>query len=120
MVDFLAPPAGETHLLIIKWMELNVTPLRQVDLCELFVQAINDRMAKFRKKLGVEKKVTTYVARHSFSTILKRSGVSTEFIQESLGDTSMKTTESYLDSFEKSVKKEYLQRLVAFKEGMKK
>ncbi|MBO9635536.1 MAG: hypothetical protein J7578_20700 [Chitinophagaceae bacterium] len=31
---------------------------------------------------------------------MKRSGVSTEFIQESLGHTSMKTTESYLDSFE--------------------
>jgi len=28
---------------------------------------------------------TTYVVRHTFSTVLKRSGVSTEFIQESLG-----------------------------------
>jgi site-specific recombinase XerD len=42
--------------------------------------------------------------------------VSTEFIQESLGHTSMKTTESYLDSFEKSLKKEYSQKLVAFKD----
>jgi integrase/recombinase XerD len=47
---------------------------------------------------------------------MKRSGVSTEFIQESLGYTSMKTTESYLDSFEKSVKEEYSQKLVAFKD----
>jgi integrase len=45
--------------------------------------------------LGIEKKVSTYVARHTFSTIMKRSGVSTEFIQESLGHTSMKTTESW-------------------------
>jgi hypothetical protein len=41
--------------------------------------------------------------------------VSTEFIRESLGHTSIKTTESYLDSFEKSIKREYAQKLVSFK-----
>jgi integrase/recombinase XerD len=102
---------------IFPMMEHNITPLRQVELIELFVQAINDWMAKIRKKLGIEKKVTTYVARHTFSTIMKRSGVSTEFIQESLGHTSIKTTENYLDSFEKTVKKEYSRKLVAFKRG---
>lgn len=118
IIDYWGNKDKSPENYIFPWMESNVTPLRQVELCELFVQAINDWMAKIRKKLGIEKKVTTYVARHTFSTILKRSGVSTEFIQESLGHTSMKTTESYLDSFEKSVKKEYSQRLVAFKEGM--
>ncbi len=120
IIDYWGNKDKSPENYIFPWMESNVTPLRQVELCELFVQAINDWMAKIRKKLGIEKKVTTYVARHTFSTILKRSGVSTEFIQESLGHTSMKTTESYLDSFEKSVKKEYSQRLVAFKEGMEK
>ncbi|WP_341838617.1 site-specific integrase [Chitinophaga pollutisoli] len=120
IIDYWGNKDKSPENYIFPWMEHNVTPLRQVELCELFVQAINDWMAKIRKKLGIEKKVTTYVARHTFSTILKRSGVSTEFIQESLGHTSMKTTESYLDSFEKSVKKEYSQRLVAFKEGMEK
>lgn len=117
IIDYWGNKDKSPENYIFPWMEHNVTPLRQVELCELFVQAINDWMAKIRKKLGIEKKVTTYVARHTFSTILKRWGVSTEFIQESLGHTSMKTTESYLDSFEKSVKKEYSQRLVAFKEG---
>lgn len=84
----------------------NITPLRQVELIALFVQAINDWMANIRKKLSIEKKVTTYVAWHTFSTIMKRSGVSTEFIRESLGNTSIKTTESYLDSFEKTVKRD--------------
>ena len=92
-----------------------ISPLRQVELIELFVQAINDWMGKIRKKLGIEKKVTTYVARHTFSTIMKRSGVSTEFIQEALGHTNIKTTENYLDGFEKEVKKEYAGKLTAFK-----
>ncbi len=79
------------------------------------MQSINDWMRKIKTKLGIEKKVTTYVARHTFSTVLKRSGVSTEFIQESLGHTDIRTTENYLDSFEKDVKREFAVKLTAFK-----
>lgn len=96
-------------------LEHGVSALRQVELTELFVQSINDWMKKIKTKLGIEKKVTTYVARHSFSTVLKRSGVSTEFIQESLGHTDIRTTENYLDSFEKDVKREFAVKLTAFK-----
>lgn len=72
-------------------------------------------MRKIKTKLGIEKKITTYVARHTFSTVLKRSSVSTEFIQESLGHTDIRTTENYLDSFEKDVKREFASKLTAFK-----
>jgi site-specific recombinase XerD len=44
--------------------------------------------------------VTSYVSRHSFATVLKRSGVSTEFIKESLGHSNLATTEKYLAGFE--------------------
>ncbi len=89
--------------------------MRQYELIELFIASINDWMRKIRKKLGIEKNITTYVARHTFSTVMKRSGASTEFIQEALGHTNIKTTESYLDSFEKEVKKEFAGKLIAFK-----
>ena len=56
------------------------------------------------KLIGAELKIptslTTYVARHSFATVLKRSGVSTAIISESLGHSSEKVTQIYLDSFE--------------------
>jgi len=93
-----------------------ITPMRQYELIELFIQSINDWMKKIRMKLRIEKSVTTYVARHTFSTVMKRSGASTEFIQEALGHTNIKTTENYLDSFEKEVKEEFANRLVSFKE----
>ena len=67
------------------------------------------------KKLGIDKKATTYVARHTFSTVLKRSGASTEYIQEALGHSDVKTTENYLDSFGKDVKREFAHRLSSFK-----
>lgn len=42
-------------------------------------------MKKIRKKVGIEKSVKTYVARHTFSTVMKRFAASTEFIQEAHG-----------------------------------
>ncbi len=117
VIDFWGNKDKKPNNYLFPIFEHGITPLRQVELIELFVQAINDWMLKIRRKLGIEKKVTTYVARHTFSTIMKRSGVSTEYIQEALGHTNIKTTESYLDSFEKEVKKEFANRLIAFKEN---
>ena len=42
----------------------------------------------------------TYVARHSFASILKNYGVNVSLISEMLGHTDLKTTQIYLDSFE--------------------
>jgi len=96
-------------------MEPGITPLRQYELMQLFVSFINNWMKHILKNLEIDKKGTTYVARHTFSTVLKRSGASTEYIQEALGHSDIKTTENYLDSFEKEVKKEFAQRLTSFK-----
>lgn len=96
-------------------MEPGISPLRQYELIQLFVRFINDWMQHILRNLGIDKKVTTYVARHTFSTVLKRSGASTEYIQEALGHRDIKTTENYLDSFDKEVKKEFAQRLTSFK-----
>jgi len=49
---------------------------------------------------------------------LKKSGASTEQIQEALGHTDIKTTESYLDSFDKETKRELAGRLTSFKKQL--
>ena len=96
-------------------LEHGLSPLRQYELIQNFVGVINNWMKRILNNLDINKKATTYVARHTFSTVLKRSGVSTEFIQEALGHTDLKTTENYLDSFGKEVKKEFANRLTSFK-----
>ena len=80
----------------------------------MYIQKINTNMKLIGQDLGIEKPITTYTARHSFSTVMKRSGVSTEFIGESLGHNDVRTTEFYLDSFEDDMKKEYAKHLSAF------
>jgi len=44
----------------------------------------------------------THTARHSFASVLKRSGANIAYISESLGHSDLKTTENYLASFEKA------------------
>lgn len=62
---------------------------------------INKYVKQIAKEAGINKNVTTYFARHSFATVLKRSGAKIEMISELLGHSSVGVTESYLDSFEK-------------------
>lgn len=61
---------------------------------------VNGYLKEIGKELGVELKISSYVARHSYATVLKRSGVSTSVISESLGHSSERVTQIYLDSFE--------------------
>jgi len=75
---------------------------------------INEHMKKIGTDLGIDIKLTTYSARHSFATALKRSGAPTEFISESLGHKDLKTTENYLDSFEDDMKESYQKQLLNF------
>jgi integrase/recombinase XerD len=50
-------------------MEIGISPLRQYELMQLFVHFINEWMKHILKNLGINKKGTTYVARHTFSTV---------------------------------------------------
>ena len=63
---------------------------------------INRELKEWSKQLGLAMNLTTYVARHTFATVLKRSGVSVALISESLGHSDLSTTQIYLDSFENS------------------
>jgi integrase/recombinase XerD len=77
-------------------------------------KTINKYMKEIGKDLKFTLKLTTYTARHSFATVLKRSGAPTEFISESLGHKDLKTTENYLDSFEDDMKESYQKQLLNF------
>lgn len=68
-----------------------------------FIKTTNKWLERIGEELGFPQKLTTYVARHSYATVLKRNGNPTSLIKESLGHQSEKTTQIYLDSFEESV-----------------
>ncbi len=63
--------------------------------------------------------VTSYTARHSYATVLKRKGANIAYISESLGHTSLATTQFYLDSFDKDerIKNAKLLKIPKLKNG---
>ena len=95
-------------------LEAGLSPVTCRNRCHRFTKWVNKHMEAIRQDLGIEQKIGTYTARHSFSTMLKRQGVSTEFIKESLGHSSVLVTENYLDSFADDVKVEYANLLTQF------
>ena len=61
---------------------------------------MNKKLKKLAILAGIDAELTTYVSRHSWATIAKRSGVPTAVISEGLGHETEETTQIYLDSFE--------------------
>lgn len=92
---------------LFPFLEPNLSPLTIKHRSKRLIKWVNMRMENIRLELEIDQKIGTYVARHSFSTVLKRKGISSEFIKESLGHSSLVTTENYLDSFTDDVKLEY-------------
>ena len=63
---------------------------------------VNRGLKLLGEEIGLPVPLTTYVARHTYATVLKRSGVSVALISESLGHSAISTTQIYLDSFDNS------------------
>ena len=104
---------GKTYIFPV--LEAGLTPVRERQLIQQLTQVINCHMKTIAKTLNITNDVTTYAARHSFATVLQRSGVGTEFISEALGHSNVKTTQNYLAGFEDESKKETIKALTAFK-----
>ena len=64
---------------------------------------MNDYCNIISQLCGLKTRLTTYVIRHSWATIGKKMGISTNVLQEALGHADLATTEAYLDCFEDKV-----------------
>ena len=64
------------------------------------ITKVNDRLKQIGKALNLPIPLTTYVARHSQATVMKKAGVSTAVIREIMGHSSERVTQIYLDSFD--------------------
>lgn len=64
------------------------------------ITKVNDRLKQIGETLNLPITLTTYVARHSQATVMKKAGVSTAIIREIMGHSSERVTQIYLDSFD--------------------
>lgn len=75
------------------------TEQQKVNRIHKIIAKVNKSLKEIGERLNIPIDLTTYVARHSFATVLKRSGVNTTLICEALGHSSERVTQIYLDSF---------------------
>jgi integrase len=107
-------PSLSPDTFIFPHLSKGMTPEREREIYQQLTKTINKYVKLIAKELKINKEVTTYFARHSFATILKNSGASTEFISEALGHSGTKTTQNYLAGFEQEAIHKATEALTAF------
>ncbi len=91
---------------------VHVTPQQIFNRTHKTLRKVNRELKVLGKMIGLQIPLTTYVARHTYATVLKRSGVNIAIISESLGHSDLSTTQIYLDSFENSQIDEAMKHLL--------
>jgi len=99
IIDKYGNPDRKPENYIFPYLNASMTPTEEKRIIRNLTRAINQRMRRIGNKLGYGN-ISTYVARHSFATIQKRSGASIAYISECLGHSNPKTTDGYLAYFE--------------------
>ena len=110
-------PSSNKNAYVFPHLNENMSAEQRKSVYFNLTKIINKYVGRIAEEVGINKNVTTYFARHSFATVLKRSGAKIEMISELLGHSNVGVTESYLDSFEKEqIQKETDVLTTGFKE----
>lgn len=93
------------------------TPKAQYTAKNNLLSLLNESLSHIAENLNIptDFNLTTYTARHSYATVMLRSGVSVAEISESLGHADLKTTENYLGGFSKETKRKNSSHLLGSK-----
>lgn len=79
---------------------LHKTETQKANRIHKVISKVNERLKQIGKELNLPITLTTYCARHSQATVMKKAGVSTSIIREIMGHSSERVTQIYLDSFD--------------------
>ncbi|UOG74353.1 site-specific integrase [Hymenobacter tibetensis] len=88
-----------SYLLPILDATKHLTPSQVKNRLHKILGQVNADLKELGEKAGIATPLTTYVARHSFATTLRRSGANTAVISQAMGHKSEAVTAIYLDSF---------------------
>ncbi|MCF8405842.1 MAG: site-specific integrase [Bacteroidales bacterium] len=111
IVSIWGTKPADPNKYVFPFLENGLTAIQIQGKVKQATKQINKYIKRVAKNIGIDANISTYTARHSFATVLKRSGAPVSFISESLGHTDIKTTQSYLASFENDAKREMTKKL---------
>jgi site-specific recombinase XerD len=79
--------------------KVHVTPKSIANRLKKIMSQVNADLKLIGKRAKIETPLTTYVARHSFATSLRRAGVADAITGQMMGHKTAAVTAVYLDSF---------------------
>lgn len=80
--------------------DFHKTEMQKANRIHKVITKVNKRLKEIGEELNLPIPLTTYVARHSQATVMKKAGVPTAVIREIMGHSSERVTQIYLDSFD--------------------
>lgn len=92
-------------------MSDSMTPVEALRYTKNYTRHLNTALETIGKELGIEH-FTTYTARHTFATVLSAANVNIKHISESLGHTSVATTERYIHSLDRQARRDIAEVLL--------
>jgi integrase/recombinase XerD len=106
------PASPEKYVFSI--IDHTTSPEEQHRQKNIFTKYVNQHFLKYAKSVGINEKVSTYWARHSFATNAIRNGASLEYVQEAFSHSDLKTTIGYFAGFEDEKKREISKKNMEF------
>lgn len=109
---FSVQEAQSGYLFPILNKNVHITAMQKHNRIRKLTRQINNALKEIGAELRIKENLTTYVARHTFATVLKKSGVNVGIISQALGHQDLKTTQIYLDSFDNEQIDEVMTKLL--------
>ncbi len=102
----------EDYLFPVLDKKVHITEMQKYNRKRKVIRKIDTQLKEVARIAGISINLTTYVARHAYASIMKNAGVNIALISETLGHTSLTTTQIYLDSFEDEKIREAMNNLL--------
>lgn len=101
ILDFYKAQNRTTGYVFPIILRTNLTPQQLANRRHKVISRINKKLKEIGELAKIDTPITSYVARHSFATILKQIGTSTDVISELMGHSDVQITMTYLKEFDK-------------------
>lgn len=119
VIDKYGNKTGKPDDYLFNIINKSQTSIEKYNKTKNFIRFINQHLLNHTESCGIEGKISTYWARHSFATNAIIQGASMEYVSEALQHSSLSTTRGYFAGFENDKKKEISTKLMDFSHANK-
>lgn len=103
ILDYYKEKSNQTDYVFPILLENNITFSYLENRKRKILSRYNKRLKEIAELCGIDKPLSSYVARHSYANSLKQKGISTDIISESMGHQNVAITQAYLKELDSSM-----------------